>query len=239
MSWRHLVRQVAEDLRQGRHREAYTIFTIGAVLTVLGLVNVVEERVLLSGVLLAVAFLAFETTLERESASRGLEQVIRGRDALGAFSAVLPDGGEVLLYGPTLVNVVVNAAAIKTKVLDKGGRVRAIVQDPDSHAVRFTKAQLEDSLDFDFALASSIATLRKMRGWGDCDFRLLEFSPGFSMVVVNPTRPDGFLLLELHGFDNAAITERMHLRINRAESVRWFDYWASRFERMWEQSRKA
>jgi hypothetical protein len=193
--------------------------------------------VLLSSVLLAVTFLVFQTTVEKDHRAGMVEQVVKGREAYGAFSAILPDGGEVWIYGPTAVNVLVNAPAIKTKVLARGGRVRVIVQDPDSEAVRFTKIQLDDTLDFGHTLTSSIATLRKMRGWGNCEYRLLSFNPGFSLVVVNPTQPDGFLLLELHGFANDTITERMHVRISRAESLRWFDYWTSRFEGMWDLSR--
>jgi hypothetical protein len=237
MSWRDVARRVAGDLRKGRHREAYTIFAVGVTLTVLGLVGVVPEAVLLSSVLLAVTFLVFQTTVEKDHSAGMLEQVVKGREAYDAFSAILPDGGEVWIYGPTAVNVLVNAPAIKTKVLARGGRVRVMVQDPDSEAVRFAKIQLDDTLDFDHTLASSIATLRKMRSWGNCDYRLLGFNPGFSLVVVNPTQPDGFLLLELHGFANDTIDERMHVRISRAESLRWFDYWTSRFDGMWDLAR--
>jgi hypothetical protein len=153
------------------------------------------------------------------------------------FSAILPEGGELWVYGPTAVNVLVNASDIKTKILSKGGRVRVVVQDPSSDAVRHTRTQLDDTLDFDHTLASSIATLRRMRSWGDCGFRLLAFNPGFSLVVVNPTQPDGFLILELHGFGDDTITDRMHMRISRSESLHWFDYWSSRFNSMWEQAR--
>ncbi len=236
MSWRDVCARVVTDLRNGRHREAYTIFALGLILTLLGLLGVVSQAVLLSGVLIAVTFLVFQTTIQLEGGAGILELVLKSRDSLGVFSTLLPDGGELWVYGPTAANVLVNAADIKTKVLSKGGRVRVIVQDPSSDAACHTKTQLDDTLDFDHTLNSSIVTLRRMCAWGDCEYRLLPFNPGFSLVVIDPTRPDGFLILELHGFRDDTITERMHIRISRTESLRWFDYWTGRFNMMWEEA---
>ena len=36
----------------------------------------------------------------------------------------------------------------------------------------------------------------------------------------------GRVILELHGFQDAKVGDRMHLEIRRSESVHWFDYWA-------------
>jgi hypothetical protein len=237
VNWREVSAQIIADLRNGQRREAYTIFSVGLVLTLLGLFGVASQSVLLSGILIAATFLVFQTAIQLDSAAGTLELVLKNRDALGAFNAIIPDGGELWVYGPTAVNVLVNAPDIKAKVLSKGGRVRIVVQDPSSDAVRHTKNQLDDTLDFDHTLASSIATLRKMRAWGDCDYRLLACNPGFSLVVINPNRPDGFLILEMHGFSDDTITGRMHIRISRTDSLHWFDYWASRFNNLWQQGK--
>jgi hypothetical protein len=132
VSWRDVPAQVLADLRNGRHREAYTIFVIGLILTLLGLLGVVSEAVLLSGILIAVTFLVFQTTVQLDDVAGVLGRVLKRRDALEVFSAILPEGGELWVYGPTAVNVLANASDIKTKILSKGGRVRVVVQDPSS-----------------------------------------------------------------------------------------------------------
>lgn len=238
MSWRRWGERIAADIRQGQHREAYAIFGVGIVLTILGIVEVAKEHILLSAMLLAVTFLAFRTTIDLQRAAPKLEEVLRDRKALGTFSQVLPDGGELWVYGPTAVTVLVNAAEIRRKVLERGGQVRILVQDPDSEAISFTRAQLDANLDFDHILRSSISTLRKMRSWGDCQHRLLAFNPGFSLVIINPTKRDGFALVEFHGFEDESITDRMHVRISRSESIHWFDYWTDRFQAMWQSARE-
>lgn len=232
------INRIWSGIGGGRHLEAYAIFVLGLALTALGLLGAAESNVLLSALLLATTFLVFRATVEPSSRQVALDTVLQNRESLGSLSQLLARAAEVWLYAPTGVNVIVHAADIRRHVLDRGGRIRVVVQDPDSPGKQTVQAQLDDSLDFDRTLENSIATLARMTAWGDCRFRLLPFSPGFSMVVVNPGKPDGYLILELHGFQDENITDRMHVRISRSESLHWFDYWVARYQAMWEAARE-
>lgn len=229
--------RVIADIRQGRHREAYTMSLVGMVLTLLGLLGVASQRLVLAAILASITFLVFNTTLGSTDKALALDTVLHNRESLGTFGQLLDRAEELWVYGPTAVNILVHAADIRRHVLAKGGQVRVIVQDPDSPAKDAVRSQLDDSLDFDRTLENSLATLTRMGRWGDCQHRLLAFSPGFSVVIVNPSKPSGFLVLELHGFQDDNITDRMHVRISRMASLHWFDYWVDRFQAMWEASR--
>lgn len=224
------------DLRDGRHREAYTVFAICLLLTVLGLVGV-AERYLLSGLLLAMTFLVYRTTVE-PGGRVGLADVLRDRETFVPFPELIKDASKLWVYGPSAVNILAHAADIRQQLLAKGGSVRVIVQDPQAPAVEDVQAQLDDNLDFGRALESSLATMDKLGAHGDFEYRLLPFSPGFSLVVIDAHKPSGFLILELHGFMDDNVAGRMHLRIPRTESLHWFGYWTDRFEAMWEAARK-
>jgi hypothetical protein len=78
VSWRDVPAQVLADLRNGRHREAYTIFVIGLILTLLGLLGVVSEAVLLSGILIAVTFLVFQTTVQLDDVAGFSDESLKG-----------------------------------------------------------------------------------------------------------------------------------------------------------------
>src|SRR6266545_8107254 len=129
---------MVRDIREDRHREAYALFLVGVVLVVLGLFEVASVRVLLSAVLLAATFQVFQTTRVAGDRPPGLEAVLRGREAFGAFSQMLPGVRDLRVYGPTAVNVLVNAADIRKFVLERGGRVRVIVQASEAEALRHT-----------------------------------------------------------------------------------------------------
>src|SRR6266540_4266187 len=81
---------------------------------------------------------------------------------------------------------------------------------------------------------ASLATLSKLASSGGVDVRLLPLNPGFSMVVVDPRGRAGRLIVEFHGFRDENIAERMHVMIQRSQSLHWFEYWTGRFEAIWE-----
>lgn len=228
--------RILDDLRLGRHREAYVVSFICVVLAVLGIVADLPDQVLLSALLLGVTFLVFATTLE--PAPTGLDAILRDRSAFGSLSTLIEGHSELLICAPTAANILTESGIVKQQLLSRGGSVRILVQDPNSAATAYTKAQLDDNNDFDAALRATVARLRTMATWGDCRHRFFEANPGFSMVAVGPRDADGEVVVEFHGYANDAIDQRMHIRIARDVSLRWHDYWVSCFDTLWEAARE-
>ena len=129
--------RVMADIRQGRHWEAYALFLIGLVIVALGLSDVVSDKVVQSVTLLALSFLVFHTSIQTSKEISDLDAVLRGREEFAPFSKVLMGAKTLDIYGPTAVNVLVNAGDIRRFILDAGGSVRVIVQDETSDAVQY------------------------------------------------------------------------------------------------------
>jgi hypothetical protein len=227
------LRRALEDIRDGRHREAYALFLIGVVLVILGLVGVVSGTVMLGAILLALTFLVFHTTQEgdREPA---LDHVLAGREKFGAFSQLLPGVRDLRIYGPTAASLLVYAGDIREIVLRHGGKVRVMILADNEPTRTLAAIQLDDVMDLDHNLRNSLATLRKLGSESGFSCRQLPVNPGFGLVIVNAEDRDGYVIFESHGFKDDNITNRMHVVIRRADSPRWFRYWISRFEAMWE-----
>lgn len=234
MAMRNTLRRALDDVRHGRHREAYALFLVGVTLVVLGLAGIADVTVLLSTILLAVSFLVFESAAEASDRQPPLDQVLLSRQEFGAFSKLLPGTKDLRIYGPTAVNVLVNSADIKRFVLGSGGTVRVIVQDDDPAALSLSAIQLDDNLDLAQTLHSSLAILGKLAASPGFSYRKLPINPGFSLVIVNASDPGGYLIFESHGFKDDNISDRMHIVIRQRESQHWFGYWVARFESMWE-----
>ena len=227
------VSQVIANIREGRHWEAYALFLVGLLIVVLGLFDVVNGKVLQSVSLLALSFLVFHTTIQVSRNRPGIDMILRGRESFTPFSRLVETAKTLDVYGPTAVNILINAADIRRFILDRGGSVRIIVQDENSQAVQYAAGQLDDSLDFEQTLHASIAVLNRLQGQSGFSYRKLAANPGFSLVVVNRQRPDAYVIFESHGFKDENIADRMHIVIAKADSSRWFSYWETRFEAMW------
>jgi hypothetical protein len=228
------VRHVIDDIAQGRHREAYTLFCVGVALSLLGLFGLVAAQIMLSAVLAALTFLVFETAARPSTGRLPLDQVLQTRDSFGTFSKILPGVRDLRIYGPTAVNAVTNAADIRRYVLRAGGRVRLLTLAEEPQALAAAAFQLDNSLDLGQTLRNSLVTAARLGEQPGFSYRLLPVNPGFSLVIVNADEPDGYLIYESHGFRDDSIADRMHIKIAKADSPRWFAYWATRFEAMWE-----
>jgi hypothetical protein len=69
-------------------------------------------------------------------------------------------------------------------------------------------------------LRASLATLSILGSSNGLQYRLLPFSPGFSLIVVDSRRKSGRVIVELHGFRDESITDRMHAEVPRSLSPR-------------------
>lgn len=228
------VRQVIEDISQGRHREAYTLFCVGVVLAILGLAGVVAVQVMLSAVLAALTFLVFQTTARSGASRASLNQVLENREGFASFGKILPGVRDLRIYGPTAVSALTNAADIRRYVLRAGGQVRVLTLADDPKALAAAAFQLDDNLDLRQTLRNSLVTAAKLSAEPGFSYRQLPANPGFSLVIVNADDQDGYVIFESHGFQDDSIADRMHIKISKADSPRWFTYWVTRFEAMWE-----
>jgi hypothetical protein len=239
MRLRDLAKQTLDDILHGRHREAYALFLIGVALAVLGLVGVAKTPVLLSTILLALSFLVFHTAVDASGQRPALDQVLHDRQAFGAFSQLLPGVQDLWIYGPTAVNVLVNSADLRRFVLQRGGSVRIIVQDDESALLEKTALQLDDNMELASTLHNSLSILGKLATAPGFSYRKLPVNPGFSLVIVNPNAPEGYVIFESQGFKDENIADRMHIVIKRYDSPHWFSYWVARFEAMWDLAKPA
>ena len=97
--------------------------------------------------------------------------------------------------------------------------------------------QLGSTTVLEHDIEGSLYKLDKMRAWGSVDYRLLPYSPGYSLLVVDPDGKDGRLVIEFFGYHNEFITDRMHIQIERRSSQYWFEYWAKQYQVMWDAAR--
>ena len=232
------LRRVLNDILKFRNIEAYVIALVGVALVAMDVIGDVDARLQLTVITAALALLVFRSTRPAES-QIDLDSVLKDRQSYGTFREFIQGGKVMWAYGPSLVNVLHNSSDIKREVLDKGGQVRILVQDPSNEAsMNILREQLDQSNNLDHDLKGSLFTLEKMMKWGGVDYRLLSYSPGFSLTIIDPDGRDGRLVVEFFGFHNEFIRDRMHIVIERRQSQYWFEYWAKQFDVMWNAARE-
>lgn len=233
-----LLKRIAGDVIAGKNIEAYIVSMAALVIAVLSLVqDVVPQELQMAVILAALALLVFNMT-QPERARVDLDDVLRDRESYGAFRDFIRGGSVLWVYGPSAVNVMNSAPDLEREILAKGGEIRILLQDPANRAaIDMLYKQLDQMshLMLEGDIARSLVILKNLKKrHSKLQYRLLPFSPGFSLVVLDPHGKDGRAVVEMFGFNNQVITDRMHITIPRSESNYWFEYWARQFETMWQ-----
>lgn len=232
------IKRIARDVGSGKNLESYVITLVAVIFAVFTLVEDslginTQMAILLAGM----AILIFKTTEPKDQSNVELDAVLLDRQSFGPFRDFIKGGQELLIYAPSAVNVLTNAPDIEREILSRGGSMRVIIQDPKNQfGVDILHKQLDQMshlLENDIQRSCLVLEgLRKRQQ--KVDYKLLPFSPGYSLTVIDPDGRDGRLIVEFFGFASQNITDRMHIVITRQQSQYWFEYWAGQFEVMWK-----
>ena len=241
-TWRARRRKVLDWLADDDHGlpalEAYAIAALAFGAIVFGIVGNLPDGLYQAASLACLGFLVLSTVRQRAAQGFTIADVLRDRDSYEGFARLLDGASELCFYAPSGVNVLPQHLPDVKRWVQGGGRARFVVHDPEAATAGTVRTQLDTNTDFLQDLERSLTALARHAEPGRLDYRLLPLNPGFSMVVVNPGQRSGRVILELHGFQDAKVGDRMHLEIRRTESVHWFDYWAGRFEAIWHAARE-
>jgi hypothetical protein len=235
------LQHIGKDILAGRNIDAYVVSFIAIALALLGVLDdVIPLNVKLSAILAALALLVLYTT-RPETRRADLDGVLQDRRGFGRFQDVIKGTQTLWIYGPSAVNLLRERPLIKQDILDRGGEVRVLVQDPAAtEGMNHLHYTLDHTDDLEKSLQMSLDNLGRMKDWGGrFEHRLLAYSPGFSLVVLDPGRREGKVIVEFFGFQADFITDRMHIEITRQESQHWFEYWVKQYEKMWEAGKPA
>lgn len=235
-SLRRALSRILADIGEGRHIESYAIVLVAFALAVIGLIDdVIPQSVKFAVMLAALALLVFQTTKPDERPV-DLDSVLRDRQRFSPFRDFIQGGRVLWLYGASAGNILRHDADIKREILGNGGQIRVLMQHPDAPGMDSLPRQYDDVHPLRDDIHTSLRTLKNMSerlATGTLDYGLLDHNPGYSLAIIDPQGPNGRLVVEFHGYDNAFITDRMHIVITRQQSQHWFDYWVGQFDAMW------
>lgn len=240
--------RIIKDIKQGQNLELYVVSFFALLFAVLTLVgDLVPDSLKTSAILAALALLVFNITLPHQSDKR-LDDYLDDRSNYKEFKTYLEGARRLWIYAPSAANILrsENVQTIRKEILSHpDGEFRILIQDPDQQAaVDILIKQLDDSLDYKIQhllkeIHDTLTIFELIQSWpvaGKFDYGLLDYGPGYSLVVIDPHKKDGKIFLELHGFHNESTASRMHITITKEESERWFTYWSNQFEYMWRDA---
>jgi len=142
----------------------------------------------------------------------------------------------VYILGLNLVNFIIqNQDIIETKALG-GCKFKIITLSPGFFKYKELfpgwHGGLRRKEDLDHSLKNIKHILEKSN---NIQLRYLPFPPPFSLLALNPDRPEGEVQVEFYTYEKDS-NKRPHFILKYSENEKWFDFFRSEFEKAWETS---
>ena len=188
--------------------------------------------------------------LERPSAVSFFERPESLEEDIHAY---LTTSLNIDLCGLTLTNTINKELSAIRAQLKQGARIRILIADPESQAVEMSTLRSEDSKDFIYFRGRLDSTMRDVeflyRDWvswksqnpketnlGDFMVRFIPYAPSFGIKSFDGTEKDGNIIVEIYshkkGYSSPPVFSLNYLRDGR-----WYEYFQSQFEQMWEDAK--
>lgn len=243
------LRRIWRDLRSGRNVDIYVAALVAVSAAAIGLLGIsIDGQVLTSvtlGVLALLAVMMLNTRdkidrlYDRESITRlttlDTEEFERRwrREAKAGRK-------ELVFIGVSLGRTVRSAQHIMSGMIERGGRVRVVVVQPGSDALRYAGARkiLGSQPDLDEAdlqvAIGILLTLRRRLG-SRLEIRTIDHPVEFGIVACDLGTDEAAIYVEHHPY-GLTVGRRLRFRVDASNPV-WFDSYTGQIDAMWNASR--
>lgn len=143
----------------------------------------------------------------------------------------------VYLLGLNLVNFVIqNQDIIELKALG-GCKFKIITLSPDFFQYKELFPGWHGGVRRKDDLDHALSNIKHIMGKSEnIQVRFLSFPPPFSLLALNPDRPEGEVQIEFYTYEKDS-NKRPHFILKYLENEKWFDFFRSEFEKAWEKAK--
>jgi hypothetical protein len=233
---------------------AIVISVVAAILSVFG----GSQSYLLSAIAGILGLLAYGLIKDRMSRDDLLKQVqqlkskpsvreiLKVRIDYAPITETIISAQDIYFMGPSLISIFSQWAGYlqHTKLNEHGATIHAIILDPncsaiDSAAMCMTEPSENLLNDINRSMLHVKSMLQNKFGdsvkKGSIELRLMQVNPNYSMVLIDPDKPNGKIFVEFIGYQSRLHT-RPHIELNRQYDEEWFEYYLSQYRALWENS---
>jgi len=231
---------------------AVALSIVAAVLGVFG--GIQFQNQLLSAIAATLGLLAYALIRERNSRANLLKMIeglrpdygagafLKDRSSYVPFDRLIESAQYVGLVGPSLVNLFLPWKDYfqTTKLEAHGAEIQAAIIDPDSPIVESAAAcinispeGLRQEIQNTLIQANSILEKQRTTQRGTFELRLLKANPNYSMILIDPDKPHGTILVEFIGY-HAGLHKRPHIELHKERDGAWYEHFLEQYRELLE-----
>jgi hypothetical protein len=243
----NFMKTVWNDLRQGENIDLYLTIIAALGISILNLTGLASEKWIPTITLAVLALLAFTNLVNRHK----LDEVILQQQSTEYFLEKYPPGvsndiksaKELWLAGYVLGRTLMDNLGIIEEKLIKNEKVKVLLFDPQSDAMRHFSASLSFPIspeEMQKRINSSLETLKTLsqvakKHPGRLEVRLTDHPLFFGAYAMDINLPNGVMYIELYKYKGKVEDEPK--LVLRKKDGHWFELYKEQLTAMWQDAK--
>ena len=247
------LKKIWQDIRTGQNLDVLVTILIAVAVAVLGIIGVTDQSIISSAILATLALVSVSLLLNRYRDEQIENALLRIGDHATSSESFLDEefdrqalsvnirkSRKAFLWGMTLWRTVPLLTESIEDGLKGGLEIRLLLIKPHSSAakmaaLRTTHGQMNK---IDMELSANLGHLQniaRQRLGGKLEIRVIDYLAPWTMYAFDPHLPDGQMIVRLTPF-RAIGRKRPSIRLSAKVDNKWFQYFSSQFESVWEEA---
>ncbi len=248
------IEQIIADVQNGKYIDVYITIFICVLLTILDVLGKVQPDQLVGAILLTLGVLSYghlelrkntmklNDALQKFRNSTGAEIYLKNRKSFNYHDMFEPSQ-HIFFLAPTLLILDEWADYLQFEKMNKQNAViQIILLDPNCSAVDSAAKCVKESLDtFRSRIIRSLDKVESMKPdesesqRGSLEFRLMPATPNYTMILLDPEKPNGKIIVEFIGYHTER-HNRPHIELTQLHDGKWYDYYLQQYKQIWAAS---
>jgi hypothetical protein len=263
MKTRDLLRDVWEDIRNGKNIDVYIAVILNAFLAILSILDVVPPSILTGTILASVSWLSLNVLLERKDSKTQKSELVREIRAIGnqggksfraaeffkenyvhnspEFQDSFKTSSDVIIFGMSQNRMITAYGEQIRRILSEGGNVKFIVTEPDGIGTEMSIKRGSTPGKVDSIRLLHWGALERLKVYpkgptckGSLEVKLIDLLPPYTMYGFDMSDSiKGRIYVWLTPFREPS-ENRPGFVLSPLRDPEWFAFFRHQFKRLWE-----
>jgi hypothetical protein len=229
--------RLIDDLRQRRNLDVYVTIVVALVVSVLVLLEVVDQTRVVPLILAVLAVMAYNSLATRDIVAAGAQP-----STVTLHPEFLPDliprrntSSDLLLIGVSLDRTIETSYKSFESTLARGGKIRVVLTDPAASNAALDarcQAKLPSLEEIRNEIQSSLRTLAKLEvNGGDLQVRTTKMALKFGLNYLDVSKTTATMHVQMYSFRSHG--ESRPILVLTVRDGEWFEYYKDQAEGIW------
>lgn len=185
-----------------------------------------------------------DNTTKSASIQPSVDRFLKNRRDFAPFEQRIEQANEICILAASFIGIATTYSGLFTRKIKEGCKFKFLLIKPETDSATIMSKALytiKGPSDFNSDIKRTLQKLRSIveisknsNIKGTIEIKLMEWVPSYSMVLINPNKPNGEIIVELYSFLEDFF-DRPHFELT-AKDHKWYEFFYCQFNTIWDKA---